>query len=106
MTNTAKSTFEELSINSKIKNIDRKSIEEAKSVIQSKLKNLVNNPEISDLEGGDFNLNYKIDGSRPYKFIDMKNPRDSKDFPLWKKPESLSKMSLRIGKKITKQKII
>lgn len=81
------------------------SIIEAITIRQAEYKNLVENPRRPNLKAGEPNLDFVIDGSKPQKFVDLKNPIDLKRFPNSKgKSESIAKMAERMGNKITQQK--
>ena len=97
--------FEKLSTNPETDFIDRKSINEAKTILQSEQENLVINARRPNLNEGEPNLDFVVDGPGSYKYVDVKNPIDPRKFPTAKKkPESFNKMATRIGEKITKQK--
>ena len=73
--------------------------------MQSKQENLIINARRPHLNKGGSNLDFVIDGSGSYKYVDVKNLIDPRKFPpAKKKPESFNKMAKRIGEKITKQK--
>ena len=73
--------------------------------MQAEHKGLVYNPRRPNLKAGEPNLDFVIDGPKPYKYVDIKNPIDPKKFPNSKgKSESIEKMATRMGKKITQQK--
>lgn len=97
--------FEKLSTNPETDFIDRKSINEAKTILQSEQENLVINARRPNLNKGEPNLDFVVDGPGSYNYVDVKNPIDPRKFaPAKKKPESFNKMAKRIGEKITKQK--
>lgn len=97
--------FEKLSINPETDFIDRKSINEAKTILQSDQENLITKARRPNLNKGEPNLDFVVDGPGSYKYVDVKNPIDPRKFPPAKeKPESFNKMAKRIGEKITKQK--
>lgn len=97
--------FEQLSRNPETGKIDKKSTTEAVTIMQAEYKSLVYNPRRPNLKAGDQNLDFVIDGPKPYKFVDVKNPMDPKNFPNSKgQTESIAKMANRMGTKITQQK--
>lgn len=97
--------FEKLSTNPETDFIDRKSINEAKTILQSEQENLVINARRPNLKKGEPNLDFVVDGPGSYQYVDVKNPIDPRKFPpAKKKPESFNKIGRRIGEKITKQK--
>ena len=97
--------FDQLSRNPETGKTDEKSTIEAISVMQAEYKGLVHNPRRPNLKEGEPNLDFVIDGPKPYKYVDLKNPIDPKKFPNAKgKSESIEKMATRMGKKITQQK--
>jgi len=51
---------------------------------------------------GEPNLDFVIDGPGPYKYVDVKNPKDQRKFD--KKPNSNDNAAESMGKKITMQK--
>ena len=95
--------FEELSTNPETGFVDQKSLNEAKTILQSEKENLVVNARRPNLKKGEPNLDFVVDGPGPYKYVDVKNPIDPGKFP-GRKTETIPKMSKRIGKKITMQK--
>ena len=97
--------FGKLSTNPETDFIDRKSINEAKTILQSEKENIVINARQPNLNKGEPNLDFAVDGPGSYNYVDVKNPIDPGRFPpAKKKPESFNKMAKRIGEKITKQK--
>ena len=73
--------------------------------MQSEQENLVINARRPNLNKGEPNLDFVVDGPGSYNYVDVKNPIDPRKFPpAKKKPESFNKMAKRIGEKITKQK--
>ena len=97
--------FEKLSTNPETDYIDRKSINEAKTILQSEQENLITNARRPNLNKGEPNLDFVINEPGLYKYVDVKNPIDPRKFPPAKeKPESFNKMAKRIGEKIRKQK--
>jgi hypothetical protein len=97
--------FEKLSTNPETDFIDRKSINEVKTILQSEQENLITNGRRPNLNKGEPNLDFVVDGSGSYKYVDVKKQIDPRKFPPAKeKPESFNKMAKRIGEKITKQK--
>ena len=73
--------------------------------MQSEQENLIINARRPNLNKGELNLDFVVDGPGSYKYVDVKNPIDPRKFPpAKKKPESFDKMAKRIGEKITKQK--
>lgn len=61
--------------------------------------------QLRQLQSGKPNLDFVIDGPKPYKFVGVKNPIDPKRFPNSKgKSKSIAKIAERMGNKITQQK--
>ena len=97
--------FDKLSKNPETNQIDRKSRTEAITILQAENKGIVNNARRPNLENGEPNLDFLIDGPGPYKYVDVKNPIDPRKYSsAKKKPESFNKIAKRIGEKIRKQK--
>lgn len=97
--------FESLSTNPQTSLIDQKSITEARTILQSEQDNLVINARCPNLDEGEPNLDFVVEGPGPYRYVDVKTPINPNKFPpAKKKPETFSKMSSRMGKKIIKQK--
>ena len=97
--------FESLSTNPQTSLIDQKSLNEAKTISQSEQENLVINARRPNLNKGEPNLDFVIDGPGSYEYVDVKNSTDPRKCPpAKKKSESFNKMAKRIGEKITKQK--
>jgi len=97
--------FDKLSKNPETNQVDRKSRTEAITILQAENKGIVNNARRPNLENGEPNLDFVIDGPGPYKYVDVKNPIDPRKYSsAKKKPESFNKIAKRIGEKIRKQK--
>lgn len=96
--------FENLSKNPETNQIDQKSRTEAITILQAENKGIVNNARRPNLENGEPNLDFLIDGPGPYKYVDVKNPIDPRKYSSAKKPESFNKIAKRMGEKIRKQK--
>ena len=97
--------FDKLSKNPETNQIDRKSRTEAITILQAENKGIVNNARRPNLENGEPNLDFVIDGPGPYKYVDVKNLIDPRKYSsAKKKPESFNKIAKRIGEKIRKQK--
>jgi len=97
--------FDQLSKNPETNQVDRKSRTEAITILQAENKGIVNNARRPNLENGEPNLDFVIDGPGPYKYVDVKNPIDPRKYSsAKKKPESFNKIAKRIGEKIRKQK--
>jgi hypothetical protein len=61
--------FKELSTNPEINSIDRQSINEAKTVLQSEQENLITNARRPNLDKGEPNLHFVVDEPGSYKYI-------------------------------------
>jgi hypothetical protein len=97
--------FDKLSKNPETNQVDRKSRTKAITILQAENKGIVNNARRPNLENGEPNLDFVIDGPGPYKYVDVKNPIDPRKYSsAKKKPESFNKIAKRIGEKIRKQK--
>ena len=98
--------FKELSTNPETGPIDRKSITEARTIVQSEKENLIFNLRCPDLRKGEPNFDFVVDGPGSYQYADVKNLIDPGRFaPAKRKPESFRKISRRIGEKISKHKV-
>lgn len=103
--NSGLKRFEQLSTNPETDRIDQKSINEAKTIFQAEKENLVINARRPNLNKGEPNLDFVVDGPEPFRNVDVKNPIDPKEFPpAKKKPESIGKLGKRMGNKIIEQK--
>ena len=87
--------FDELSKDPQTSAANQKSIDEAEAVLQAETDGIVNNPTRPNLKRGEPNLDFKIDGPPPYKWVDIKTPVNR---------GNLDKMAEGIGKKIPIQK--
>jgi|GEM_PF-4617039 len=75
--------------------INQKSIDETTAIIKLEESGGVINPRRPNLSLGEPNLDFKIDGPKPYNWADVKTPVNMGD---------LSKQAKGIGKKVTLQK--
>ncbi len=87
--------FNKLSKDPQTLMLNQKSVEEAKAILEAENQGLIVNPTRPNLEIGDPNLDFKIDGPVPYKWADVKTPINRGD---------LKKMAINIGKKSKLQK--
>lgn len=72
--------FENLARNSRTKFITKKSIEEAKIILQSETENLIKNPRRPHLDGVKYNLDFVIDDDGPYNYVNLRRPSLGKKF--------------------------
>lgn len=79
---------------------NNKSIEEAKAILQAENEGRVENPRRPDLSKGEPNLDFKVDGPPPFKYVDVKTPIE----PGSKKGVDVEKQAAGIGKKTKFQK--
>ena len=84
---------------------DRVSIDEARTIVQAKLENLVIKPTRPDMETARrVDLDYKVQGPAPFTHFDVKNPVGSEILKKQGQTISLEDMSYKIGQKIVAQK--
>lgn len=84
---------------------DRVSIDEARTIVQGKLENLVIKPTRPDMETARrVDLDYKVQGPAPFTHFDVKNPVGSEILKKQGQTISLEDMSYKIGQKIVAQK--
>lgn len=84
---------------------DRVSIDEARTVVQAKLENVIIEPARPDMESAKrVDLDFTVQGPAPFTHIDVKNPVGSEILKKQGQTISLEDMSYRIGQKIVAQK--
>ena len=97
--------FKELAKDPRDGKYDRVSIDEARTIVQSKLENLVIKPTRPDMETARrVDLDYKVQGPAPFTHFDVKNPVGSEILKKQGQTISLEDMSYKIGQKIVAQK--
>nr|QYB19051.1 hypothetical protein [Climaconeis cf. scalaris] len=83
----------------------RASIDEARTIVQAKLQNLIIQPTRADLEiARRIDLDYKVQGPAPFTHFDVKNPVGSEILKKQLQTISLEDMSYNIGENIVIQK--
>lgn len=84
---------------------NRVSIDEARSIVQAELENLVIKPSRPDKKTAiRVDLDYKIQGPGRFTHVDVKNPVESEILKKQNQTISLEDMSYKIGEKIVAQK--
>nr|QYB19239.1 hypothetical protein [Climaconeis cf. scalaris]QYB19338.1 hypothetical protein [Climaconeis cf. scalaris] len=97
--------FKKLAKDSRIDDVTRVSIDEAITIVQAKLENLVIKPTRLDMEiARRVDLDYKVQGPAPFTHFDVKNPVGSEILKKQGQTISLEDMSYKIGQKIVAQK--
>lgn len=97
--------FKELAKDPRDGKYDRVSIDEARTIVQAKLENLVIKPTRPDRETARrVDLDYKVQGPAPFTHFDVKNPVGSEILKKQGQTISLEDMSYQIGQKIVAQK--
>ena len=84
---------------------DRVSIDEARTIVQGKLENVIIEPARPDMETAKrVDLDFTVEGPAPFTHIDVKNPVGSEILKKQGQTISLEDMSYKIGQKIVAQK--
>lgn len=99
--------FKELAKDPRVDDVkyDRVSIDEARTIVQAKLENLVIKPTRPDMETARrVDLDYKVQGPAPFTHFDVKNPVGSEILKKQGQKISLEDMSYKIGQNIVAQK--
>lgn len=92
--------LKELSTNAETDFIGRKSINEAKIILESEQENLVTHPRGPNLNRKDPNLNFVFDGLGSYQYVDVKNLIVPRKFtPPKEKPRNFNKIAKQIDEK-------
>jgi hypothetical protein len=99
--------FKELAKDPRVDGVkyDRVSIDEARTIVQAKLENLVIKPTRPDLETARLvDLDYKVEGPDPFTHFDVKNPVGSEILKQQGQTISVEDMAYKIGQNIVAQK--
>jgi hypothetical protein len=99
--------FKELAQDTRVDEVkyDRASIDEARTIVQAKLENLVINPTRPDRETAKrVDLDYKVEGLSCLTHFDVKNPVGSDILKKQGKTISVEDMAYKTGQKIVTQK--
>lgn len=99
--------FKELAKDPRVDGVqyDRVSIDEARTIVQAQLENLVITPTRPDMETARrVDLDYKVQGPAPFTYVDVKTPVGSEILKQQNRTISLEDMAYKIGQKIVKQK--
>lgn len=97
---TKEPRFEELCKDPQTGEVNGKSVEEAKAILQAENMGHVENPTRPNLSQGEPNLDFKVGGPPPYKYADVKTPIE----PGSKRGVDVQNQAAGIGKKTMKQK--